>query len=214
MDCRLVVWAVDLKFRRVNFDPRPTDVLQAVWDRGKDRVEALGNGLRGSGQVQNKCLFANTGDLSRQNGRWDFLHTYSPHLFAESRQQTTTDLRGRFRCDVARGRPGSARRHDKVATHSIDKLTQGVDDPPLLVVDQSRVYFERGCQRFREVRLDRWATAIFIFTAKRAIGNRNDTDFQNLGHVTRLLLQSAESDCDQSIAQLDFPSQGWKFAGH
>ena len=105
-----------------------TDEINAIGHGGHDGIEALGDGGRFAGEVDDESRAADPGGLSRQDGGRDFLERDLPHQFTESRHHAVAYCFGGFGCDIARGRTGSTGRHDEAAVVLIDQFAQGRRD--------------------------------------------------------------------------------------
>lgn len=101
---------------RIGLQVRAADQVDAVGDRGEDRVQAFTDRLGLTRQIHDQATAANAGRLTREDGRGHFFQRGLAHQFAEARHQLFADRFRRLGGDIASGGARAARGDDQTAS--------------------------------------------------------------------------------------------------
>ena len=95
-------------FFRIGFQAGSLDQIDAVGDSGHHGVQAVSDGSWLTGQIDNERFAADSGDLSAEDGRWNFFEGDFSHEFTEAGENFVAHIERGFGSDIARGWTGSS----------------------------------------------------------------------------------------------------------
>lgn len=160
----------------IRLQPIATDQIDAIRNRGENRVQASANRRGPARQIDNQARAARAGDLARKDCGWNFDQTHGPHEFAEAWQEPIAHRLCRLGRDVPRARPCAAGGEDERASFTISEIAQGGLNRRALVRHEPAHRSPLRGEKIPECSFDSRAALIVIDALRGPVRNRDDAD--------------------------------------
>src|ERR1700733_15105015 len=170
---------------RAGLEPIAAYQVEAIGDRGKDRVEAGPDRRRLPRQIDDQAAAAQSRELTREDRGRHLEQAARSHQLAEAWHEAIADRLGRLGRHVARAGAGAAGGEDQRTALDIGEFAQRRFDARLFVRDHAPNGAPWGREDRRERGLDARTALVLVDAGRGAIGNGDDAD-GNFAQCSRL----------------------------